>query len=136
MLDTYEKFALPDLSKKNTFTVEVNWESANKKTNQCKILKIMSPSGEVAYVDQKHFVEMVFAIGTAEQQRKMIPQTLETVHWRDTILGIQATKDIRKGEQINFPIKISFPCTITQEIIGEVKHARELKRLTPKKIAV
>jgi hypothetical protein len=36
------------------------------------------------------------------------------------VVGVKATKDIHKGEMMNFPIKISLPESY-QNVIGEVK---------------
>lgn len=121
MIETHERFRMMDLDKKNNFFIEVNWNPNDDKTNQCKVLKIEFPNGDTTFLDRKHFNELLFAIGKPEDQQKMIPQTTETVHWRRTTLGVKATKDIRKGEMMNFPIEISFPCGLANEIIAGVK---------------
>lgn len=125
MLTTYEKFRLQDEDKKNDFFLEVNWEENNEKINECKIIKVIFPNGDVSFIKREYLNSMLFMFGTEDDQRKMIPQTLETVHWRKTVLGVRANKDIHKGEMINFPLEISFPCKFTQQIIGEVKHQRK-----------
>lgn len=119
MLVEHEKFRLLDEDGKNTFYAEVNWEPGNKENNQCKIIKFTFPDGSVSYLQRKYLLEVLFAIGKPEDQQKMVPQTLETIHHYKTVLGIKATKDISKGETINFPIELSVPCAaLRQDVIG------------------
>ena|SRR3990167_8950358 len=119
MLLSHEKFRLMDEAKKNDFFAEVNFEEDNKDTNECKIFKFTFPNGDVAHIQRKYLLEMLFACGKPEDQQKMIPQTLETVHHYKTVLGIKATNDIAKGEMVNFPIELSVPCNaLRQDIIG------------------
>lgn len=120
MLDTYEKFRIKDESGDNHFFVEVNWDLKDKKINECKLLKITFPDGKIAYVKRELMHEMLFAIGDAESQKKMIPQKVIHTKWLETVLGIKATKDIRKGEMINVPVKISLPSQ-EEEIIGKLR---------------
>lgn len=119
MINDYEKFVLPDENKEKNVIVEVNWNLKDEKVKGCKVLRFTFPNGDAMLVKREYLNQILFAIGNPEDQRRMIPQNMETVHWRETVLGIKATKDIRKGEMINFPIKISFPCTLVKEVIGE-----------------
>lgn len=127
MIETYEKFRIEDQDKKNDFFIEVNW-SDDKDVKECRILKITFPNGEKAFIKRENLNAMLFAIGRKEDQRKMIPQKIETVHHYKTVLGIKATKDIHKGENINFPVEMTVPCSFTKEMIGEFKPG---KILTP-----
>lgn len=128
MIQTYEKFRLPDENKQNDFYMEVNWNPEDKKTNDCKLIKVTFPNGKSAIIKREYLNQILFAIGNPEDQKKLIPQNFETVHWRETVLGIKATKDIKKDEMINFPIKISFPCTLVREAIGEEAWKREVAK--------
>ena len=119
MIKTYEKFRIIDSAGKSAVVIEVNWNPYNPETNECKILKFNYPDGTTSYVKRELLNQFLFAIGTPEMQRKIIPQKLTKVRWYETILGVKATKDIRKGEMINFPIKISLP-PIEEEVIGEL----------------
>lgn len=119
MLETHQKFRMMDLGKKNNFFIEVNWEPENEKINQCKVLKVTFPNQDSAFIERKHLLELVFAIGKPEHQRKLIPQTIKRVRWYETVVGVKATKDIAKGETINFPIKLSLP-DIHEEVIGSL----------------
>ena len=110
----------PDNASQDIFW-EVNWNPEDQKTNQCKVIKMTLPDGSVKFISRKILLEILFANGKAEDQQKMIPQTLETIHHYKTVLGIKATKDIGKGEMINFPVELSVPCAaLNQDVIGEV----------------
>lgn len=128
MIQTYEKFRMPDENKLNDFFVEVNWNPKDEKTNESKLLKITFPDGRTAMIKREYLNQMLFAIGNPDDQKKLIPQKLETVHWRKTILGVKATKDIKKGEMVNFPIEISFPCSTVKQIIGEHNFKKEVAK--------
>ena len=120
MLKHHEKFRLVDLNGKPAATVDVNWNPEDKKTNECKVLKFTYPDGTTSHVERKLLNELLFAIGKPEDQRKLIPQVNRKVRWYETTLGVKATKDIRKGETITFPIKITLP-SIEEEVIGEIE---------------
>lgn len=114
MIKGYEKLRIPDLNKTNDFFIEVNWVK-EPKIQGCKILRVTFPNGEEAYVKKDHFYAILFAIGNESEQRKMIPQTVQKVKWFESVLSVKAKKDIRKGENITFPIKLSIP--MSQEVI-------------------
>lgn len=128
MLEKFEKFKIIDINGRDTkMRIEVNWNSDDKKSNECKILKLTFPDGNKAFIKKELLFSLLFTIGSKEEQRKMIPQKLTKVRWYETILGVKATKDIRKGEMINFPIKISLP-NIEEEIIREIKQSKVDKK--------
>lgn len=119
MLKTYEKFRMIDEDKKNDWFIEVNWKK-DPIIAESKILKVTFPNGDVAFLRRELLNEMLFVIGKPEDQQKMIPQKLTHMKWYETVLSIKATKNIRKGEGITFPIKISLPPS-QEEIIGKHK---------------
>ena len=122
MLKSHEKFNIVDsnMASQNFFW-EVNWNPKDELTNDCKVVKMTLPDKSVVFVDRKILLEVLFAIGKPEDQQKMIPQTLETIHHYKTVLGIKATKEIAKGEMINFPVELSVPCAaLNQDVIGAV----------------
>ena len=128
MIEHYEKFRIPDENKEKDFFWEVNWNANDPKSNKCKLLKVTFPNGDETLVKKEHLIALLFAIGSEEEQRKMIPQKLETVHEREVKLSFKATKDIRKGEAIILkPISISIPCENTMEFIGKIKKEKLLK---------
>lgn len=121
MLTKHEKFHFLDEANKHNFFVEVNFKEDDKETNECKIFKFIFPDGSESFIRRKHLLEMFFACGKPEDQRNMIPQIIETVHHYRTVLGIKATKDIQKGEMINFPIDLSIPCgALRQDVIDSL----------------
>lgn len=120
MISHHEKFRFTDENKKTPFFMEVNWNPKDKKSNQAKIIKVIHPDGTETYIKREHFNAFLFAIGKPSEQREMIPQKQQTVRTIETTLGIKATKDIRKGERINVPVKLDIPIN-QQEIIGKAK---------------
>ena len=100
---------LPDKNGKYDWYLEVNWKDDDPTTNESKVLKVTSPEGHESFIDREHFMSFLFAIGREEDQRDMMPQKISRVRWYETVLSVKATKDIRKGEAIVFPIKISLP---------------------------
>lgn len=120
MLTEPEKFLLLDKNNKHKLFAFVNWNVEDPSTNEGKVIKFMCPNGEEVYVERKLLLEMLFAIGRPEDQQKLIPQTLTRSRWYETVLSVKATKDIRKGEEITFPIKLTLP-DLRENIIGEVK---------------
>ena len=127
MLRSHEVLRIPDIYKKDTgIRLEVNWNPEDKETNECKIVKI-SFGDKDFYVKREHLHALMFAIGNPGEQRNLIPQTLTQVKWYETVLSVKATKDIRKGENITFPIKISLPKT--EEVVGGVRKKSFKERL-------
>lgn len=115
----HEKFALPDENKKNTLVFEVNW-TEDKSVAGCKLLRVHLPNGDMAVVRKEHLNAILFALGNEEEQKKMIPQVTRRSRWYETMVGVKAKKDIKKGEEIVFPIKLSLP-TFEEEVIAETK---------------
>lgn len=120
MIKTHQKFRLPDENKKKEFLMEVNWDPSDSSTNECKYIKVIAPNGDMSLVKRDHLHGIFFVMANSEQQRQMIPQTITRSRWYETIVSVQAKKDIRKGEQITFPIKLTLP-TFEEEVIAEVK---------------
>ena len=125
MLVGFEKLRISDQNKTNDFFLEVNWIK-NKDVNECKLLRFIFPNGDEAYVKKEHFMALLFALGSEDEQRKMIPQTVQRVRWYETVVSVQAKKDIRKGERIVFPIKLSLPGP-EEEVIQDI-HRKINKR--------
>ena len=128
MITSHEKFNIidPKLGSQDFFW-EVNWNPNDEATNECKVIRMTLPDKSIVFVSRKVLLEILFAIGKPEDQQKMIPQTLETIHHYKTVLGIKASKDIGKGEMINFPIELSVPCAaLNQDVIGGVPKGAKL----------
>lgn len=134
MISTHEKFRLVDLGGKNHLFAEVNWNPDDQNTNDCKVVRFLFPDGTQAHVKRERLNEMLFAIGKAEDQQKMIPQKVLDVKWYETTLSVKANKDIRKGEQITFPIKLSMPSeekSIIDNLKGLVSKANKSPIIKP-----
>lgn len=127
MIKNHQKFRMIDQRKVNDFFTEVNWKEEDLLTNDCKIIKFTFPNGKEAYIERKHLMEMLFVIGAPDEQIKMIPQTIRRSRHYETILGITATKDIKKGEKINVRVKIALP-TVEEEVIAEMKRDQKIIR--------
>ena len=119
MITTHEKFRITSEDKEDII-FEVNWNVKDDKINDCKLLKMILPDGK-EYTFKKEFLNSVlFAIGTADEQRKMIPQVIRKTRWYETVISVKAKKDIIKGEDITFPLKITLP-SVEEEAIAEIK---------------
>lgn len=119
MIKGYEKLRVPDETKKHELLLEVNWNPYDEASKDCKMIRV-SMGGKSAVVKREHLNALLFAIGTEEDQRKMIPQVKRTSRWYETVVSVKATKNIAKGEAITFPIKLTLP-TFEQEVIAEAK---------------
>jgi hypothetical protein len=130
MIKTPEKWKMQSLDKKETFWIEANWKPDDPITNEGKVLKFTF-GDKIAYISRNDLNQILFSIGTPEIQRKLIPQTIIKKKWYETVLGITAQKDIKKGEKINCKVRIDLPST-EEEIIGEIKNLsrRGIKRFS------
>ena len=128
MLKQHEKFNIIDVGSRQTGMFwEVNWDPKDKSTNDCKVVKMTFSDGKEHFVSTKILLEILFALGKPGDQQNLIPQTLETIHHYKTVLGIKATKDLTKGEMINFPIELSVPCSaLREDVVGKL--SRDYKR--------
>lgn len=123
MITSHEKFKVPDEGKTHELIFEVNWNPHDKKSNNCQIVRVTMPNGDAVLIRKEHLNAILFAIGTEEEQQKMIPQTLTHSRIYETVVGVTAQKDIRKGEKVIFPIKLTLP-TLEETVIGEIKDVR------------
>lgn len=119
MISSYEKLRLPDENKLQDLILEVNWNPYDKKTNECKYVRVTA-GGKTSVIKKEHLNAALFAIGNEEEQRKMIPQIQRRSRWYETVVSVKANNDIKKGENITFPIKLTLP-TFEEEVIAEVK---------------
>lgn len=119
MIKSYEKLKVPDENKKQDLIMEVNWNLHDKQTNDCKYIRV-TMGEKTAVVKKEHLNAVLFAIGTEEEQRKMIPQVERRSRWYETVVSVKTTKDIKRGQELTFPIKLSLP-TFEEEVIAEAK---------------
>lgn len=124
MITDPEKFNVKDKSGKTDVTFEVNWNPLDEDTNECKVLKIRIGKEET-YIATGDLRTILFAISNPEEQRKAMPIQMVTQRRYQTILGVKADKDIKKGEMVNFKVDIPLP-PIDKEIMLEA--TRQIKR--------
>ena len=129
MIKGHEKFRVLSEGEGKDFFIEVNWNPKDEKITGCKILKVIFPNRDITYMKKEHFMAILFAIGNEEEQRKMIPQKLTRVKWYETVVSVKATKDIRRGENLTFPIKITLPA-VEEEVVGDIKREAKHHLLT------
>lgn len=120
MIKKHQIFRVPDENKEKDLLIEVNWSPKDEKTNNCKYLRLIFPDKTISLIKKESLNAILFMIGTEEEQRKMIPQVTRKSRWYETVVSVEATKDIRKGESLTFPIKLTLP-TIDEEVIAEAK---------------
>ena len=125
MITEYEKFRMEDINKNNDWFVEVNWEDKEGIKNS-EMLKITFPDGKIAYTKREHMLSMIFAIGRPEDQRDIIPYKIRKSRWYETIVSVKAKKNIEKGENITFPLKITLP-SVEEEVIQKTNKIITLK---------
>lgn len=119
MIKDYQKFLIPDANGKINLVAEVNWDEKNNETNECKVIRITIPKAGEAFIKKEDLNNILFSIGTAEEQRKMVPQTVTEVRRIRTVIKAQALKDIQKGEEIVLPVDLPIPVD-EKEVIGEI----------------
>jgi hypothetical protein len=129
MITEYQKFRIPDHSGKNHIEAEVNWNDDDA-INECKVIKLTFPDGNKSFVKREDLNQILFSIGNADDQKKLIPQKIQLVHWYESKVGVRATKDIKRGEQVVFPVKFSVPCT-NKDVIGAAKKEKSHGIWTP-----
>lgn len=109
MIETHEILSIADGGE--VLKMEVNWNPDDPKTNKCQQIKFIHHDGKVSYVDRDHLIAAIFTIGTEDQQSKLVPHAIQEIRNYETILGINANKDIKKGEKINVRVRIPLPLT-------------------------
>ncbi len=119
MLKAYNKLRVPDENKSQDVLLEVNWNASDKSSNECKLIRI-TMGDKTALVKKEHFYSLLFAMGTEEQQRKIVPEVKKTTRWYETVITVKAKKDIKAGEDLTFPLKLTLP-TVEEEVIGQMK---------------
>lgn len=120
MIKDYQKLKLPDESKLHDVIFEVNWNPHDKAVTDCKLVRITHPGGKSSIIKKEHLNAFLFAIGNEAEQRKMIPQVINRSRHYKTVVTVKAKENIKKGEDVTFPIDISLP-TFQEEIIAEAK---------------
>ena len=117
MITSYETFRIGPPGKGVEF--EVNWSKDSSVVN-CQMIRVKPYKGESFVIKRDELNAILFVMGKPEDQLKMVPYTMKRSKWYETVVSVQATKPIRKGEKITFPIKLALP-TVEEEVVAEVK---------------
>lgn len=128
MIETHEILSISDGGE--ILKMEVNWNPADPTTNKCQQIRFIHHDGKTSYVSRDHLIAALFAIGTEDQQAKTVPHAIQEIRNYETILGINAHKDIKKGDKINVRVRIPLPLTGEQIAILGAKVGGEGKAPT------
>lgn len=109
MIKTHEQIRLKDENKEFDLIFEVNWDKNDERSNDCKLVKVLYHDGTSAVIKREELHSFLFSIATPEEQTKLIPiKKTRTKHW-ETVITVKAKKDIREGDDITFPLKLTIP---------------------------
>ena len=132
------KFSMMDLSRNgNDVNIEVNWNKFASKQGCIKF----SINDEEAVISREHLYAILFMLGSAEEQQKMsapfLKQTQVTKYFK--LLGVTATKDVRKGEMLNVPLEFTLnpethQVVIVKSSMGVIDKAIMREKVKSKKI--
>ncbi len=117
-LQERRKFVVADISGRGKEVLfEVNWNSFVRKHGHIKI----SINGEEAVVSREHLWGMLFMLGSAEEQEKMVsPFMKKTVVKKFfKLIGVTTTRDVKKGEAIKVPLEFTFNPDDNSIVIGK-----------------
>ncbi len=117
-LQEWRKFAMADASGHGGEVVfEVNWNSMVRKKGLIKI----SVNGETAVVSRDHLWGILFMLGSAEEQEKLVSPFMKKTQVTNffKIIGVTAMKDIKKGELLNVPLEFTLSPETNQIKIGK-----------------
>lgn len=111
------KMVIGDVSGRGKDVIfEVNW---NKMVRRRGFIKI-SIDGKTAVVEREQLWTILFMLGSADEQEKLVSpfmkQTVVSKYYK--VIGVTATKDIRKGEMLNVPLEFTLNPDTNQVIVG------------------
>ena len=113
MLKEYERFVILDqASKKPAFFADVNWNENDEATNEGKVLKFIIGTGDDKkefYIKREDLKNLLLYVGDSKVMMSLSPQNINRSREYETVVGITAKKDIRKGERIVVPISLRLP---------------------------
>ena len=112
------KFAMADVSGRGgDVTVEVNWNKLVKNKGFVRI----AIDGKEAVLSREHLYAVLFIIGSAAEQEKMISPFLKKtqVTKYQKVIGITAQRDVKKGEFLNVPLEFTYNPESHNIIIGK-----------------
>lgn len=132
MIKRHEVFVVPDENKTRIMKWEVNWNPKDKKTNDCKILRVVFPDGKEMMVKREYLNSLLFIIGTPEMQQTLVPQKIVQKRRFQGQVKLKATKDISKGEEIITTCYHDLPELVEDTLSGHLIQAVGSRNLTPK----
>lgn len=127
MIEEAQKFDLKDLSGKKKCSVFADPKKTlvdGKDDFMLDSLKFRIGEEEAIF-SLGDIRTILFALSDTKAQRDMLPIQMVTQRKYQTVLGIKADRDIKKGEMINFKVDIPLP-PIEKEIAQEA--ARQLRQ--------
>ena len=104
MIKSNRKFNLSDIAGRNRdATLEVNW---NDMVKDCKYIKL-TMNGQTSVISKEDYMFLAFMIADEDEQQTLINPNLTFTENRQTMISVQATRDIAKGDSLNIPVTIS-----------------------------
>lgn len=119
-LSERRKFVMADVSGRGREVLfEVNWNSLVKRKGYVKI----TIDGLDCVVSREHLWSILFMLGSAEEQVKMVtPFVKKTrVTKYQKVIGMTVTKDVKKGEMIQTLLEFTYNPEDHSIIIGKGK---------------
>jgi len=96
---------------------QVNWNSLVRRKGYIRI----SVDGKDAVIDRDQLWTILFMLGSAEEQEKLVSPFIKqtTVQKFFKMIGIQASRDVKKGEFLNVPLEFTFNPETNKVVIGK-----------------
>ena len=108
------KLVFPDESGRgNHLKFQINW---NKRVKNCGYLKFFFPDGKECIVKKEYFRSIMMFLANEEEILSQARQKIHTVREIGKIETIRLTRDFKKGEYINIPVKIQVPVDIQDKV--------------------
>ena len=121
MIEESQKFGLKDRNGKVVATLfavpDVKEGLFNEKEYTLEDVEIQIGE-EKARITLGDLRTILFALSNPKEQKEMMPIAMVTQRRYQTMLGVKAQKDIKKGEVVNFKVDIPLP-PIEKEIMME-----------------
>lgn len=112
------KFSMLDVTGRGgEVAIEVNWNKLVRKKGYIKL----TIGDEEVVISREHLYAILFMIGSAEEQEKMVsPFVKETIVTKFfKLIGVTAMEDIKKGDTLNVPLEFTLNPETNQVTIGK-----------------
>lgn len=122
------RLALEDISGRGAgVEFEINWNSFSRRKG-CILLSI---DGKEAVIDRDQLWSIMFILGSAEEQEKLVSpfmrQTKVSKFFK--MIGITASRDIKRGEFINVPLEFTLNPETNRVVVGKGNMGQLQKRI-------